>query len=132
MELLQGYISSNKVEILHLSKTFLNLYILCDDSNLQLLGFDLIELVTHLTQKEGEFAFNFRISHLINIHYLNECITFEIKLGDKICKFLSLHMSPNQSEDGFKNFCNNFELTLDVVSAINPFFIPKPFNCCHW
>ena len=45
---------------------------------------------------------------LINIHYLNECITFEIKLGDKICNFVSLYRSPNQSEDDFENFCNNF------------------------
>ena len=32
-------------------------------------------------------------------------------------------MSPNQSEDDFENFCNNLELTLDVVSATNPFLI---------
>ena len=60
---------------------------------------------------------------LINIHYLNECITFVIKLGDKICNFVSSYRSPNQSEDDFENFCNNFELTLDAVSATNPFLI---------
>ena len=42
LELLQGYISSNKVDILCLSETFLNSNICCDDSNLQLPGFDLI------------------------------------------------------------------------------------------
>ena len=46
-----------------------------------------------------------------------------IKLGDKICNFVSLYRSPNQSEDDFGNFCNNFELTLDSVSATNPFLI---------
>ena len=30
---------------------------------------------------------------------------------------------PNQSEDDFENFCNNFELTLDVVSSTKPFLI---------
>ena len=46
-----------------------------------------------------------------------------IKLGDKICNFVSLYRSPNQSEDDSENFCNNFELTLDAVSATNPFLI---------
>ena len=60
---------------------------------------------------------------LLTISYLNECINFVIKLGDKICKFVSLYRSPNQSEDDFENFCNNFVLTLDAVSATNPFLI---------
>ena len=34
-----------------------------------------------------------------------------------------MYRSPNQSEDDFENFCNNFELTLDAVSATNPFLI---------
>ena len=60
---------------------------------------------------------------LLNISYLNECITFVIKLGDKICNFVSLYRSPNQSQDDLENFCNNFELTLDAVSATSPFLI---------
>ena len=66
---------------------------------------------------------NFLPLKLVNIHYLNESITFEIKLGDKVCNFVSLYMSPNQSEEDFENFCNNLELTLDAVSATNPFLI---------
>ena len=48
-------------------------------------------------------------------------MTYEIKLGDEICNFVSLHSSPNQSEDDFENFFNNFELTLDALSETNPF-----------
>ena len=33
------------------------------------------------------------------IHYLNECITFEIKLGVKTCNCGCLYRSPNQSEN---------------------------------
>ena len=61
------------------------------------------------------------ISYLQN--YLYECITFVIKLVDKICNFVSLSKSPNQSKDDFENFCNNFELTLDAVLATNSFLI---------
>ena len=64
---------------------------------------------------------NFLPLKLINIHYLNECITFEIKLGDKICNFVSWYRSQNQSEDDFENFCNNFKLILDAVLTTNPF-----------
>ena len=41
LQLLQGYISNNKVDILCLSDTFLNSDISCDDNNLKLPGFDL-------------------------------------------------------------------------------------------
>ena len=97
-----------------------------DDNDLQLPGFDLIR-ADHpsKTKRGGVFIYyrNFLPLKLINIHYLNECITFEIKLGDKICNFVSLYRSPNQSKDDFENFCNNFELTLHALSATNPFLI---------
>ena len=66
---------------------------------------------------------NFLPLKLINIHHLNECTTFVINLGDKICNFVSLYRSPNQSENDFESFCNNFELTLDAASATIPFLI---------
>ena len=40
LALLQGYISSSKVDILCLSEAFLNSDISCDDNSLQLPGFD--------------------------------------------------------------------------------------------
>ena len=38
----------------------------------------------------------------------------------QLCFFVQ---SSNQSEDDFENFCNIFELTLNTVSATNPFLI---------
>ena len=126
LALLQDYISSNKVDILCLSETFLNSDISCDDNNLQLPGFDLIRAHHPSNTKRGGVCIyyqNVLPLKLISFHYLHECITFEIKLGDKICNFVSLYRSPNQSEDDFENFCNDFELTLDPASATNPFLI---------
>ena len=126
LALLQGYISNYKVDILCLSETFLNSDISCDDNNLQLPGFDLIRADHPSNTKRGGVCIyyrNFLPLKLINIHYLNECVTFEIKLGDKICNFVSLYRSPNQSEDDFENFSNHFELTLDAVLVTNPFLI---------
>ena len=56
-----------------------------------------------------------------NIQYLQECINFEIKIGDKLCNFVALYQSPSQSQDEFVKFAKNLELNLDTVSANNPF-----------
>ena len=42
-----------------------------------------------------------------------ECINFELKIGDKLCNFISLYRSPSQSQDEFENFSENFERNLD-------------------
>ena len=56
-----------------------------------------------------------------NIQYLQECINFEIKMKDKLCNFITLYRSPNQCQDDFESFINNFELNLDPVMTNNPF-----------
>ena len=54
LALLQGYISSNKVDILCLPEAFLNSDISYDDNNLQLPGFDLIKADhPHKTKRGG-------------------------------------------------------------------------------
>ena len=93
---------------------------------MQLPRFDLIRTDYPSNTKRGAvciYYLNFVLLKLININYLNECITFEIKLGDKISNFFSLYRSPNQSEDNSENVCNNLELTLDTVSATKPILI---------
>ena len=42
-------------------------------------------------------------------------------IGGKLCRFVSLYRSPNQSQDDFESFANNFELNIDTVTANNPF-----------
>ena len=79
LEMLQGYIASNKVGILCLSETFLNSDISCDDNNLKLLGFDLIRADHPSNTKRGGVCIyyrNFLPLKLINIYYFNGCITF--------------------------------------------------------
>ena len=100
LESLQGYISSNKVGILCLSETFLNSDLSWDGGNLQLLGFNLIRTDHPSNIKRGRICIYYRDFlplKLINIQYPNKCITIKIKTGDKICNFVSLFRSPNQS-----------------------------------
>ena len=52
---------------------------------------------------------------------MQECINFEIKIKDKLCNFITLYHSPNQCQDDFELFINNFELNLDSVMVNDPF-----------
>ena len=58
---------------------------------------------------------------ILNIQYLHECINFEIRIGGKVSKFVSLYHSRCQSQDDFESFANNFELNIDKATANNTF-----------
>ena len=77
----------------------------------------------HLLQhKRGGVCIYFRNSYplkILNIHYLQESISFELQVISKICKFVSLYLSPSQTSDDFEKFANNFELTLDTLDESN-------------
>ena len=60
---------------------------------------------------------------VLDIQYLNECINFELKIGDKLCTFVALYRSPSQSLDNFETFIDNFELNLETLSRKNPFLL---------
>ena len=49
---------------------------------------------------------------------MQKCINFEIKIKGKLCNFIGLYRSSNQSQDDFASFINNFELNYD---SYNPF-----------
>ena len=60
---------------------------------------------------------------VINIGYLNECLTLELTVGDKTCNFVVLYRSPGQPQDESETFSDNFEITLDILAQKNPFLI---------
>ena len=60
---------------------------------------------------------------VIDISYLQECINFEVKIGDKTCNFLSLYRSPSQTRDEFENFIKNVGLNLEHIANKKPFRI---------
>ena len=60
-------------------------------------------------------------SPVLDIQYLYECITFELKIGDKICNFVVLYRSPSQTEEELEKFFHNVELNLRALSQKLPF-----------
>ena len=60
-----------------------------DDNNLKLAGYSWIWADHSSNTKRGGVCIYYKYSlafWLMNIHYLNECINFEISFGGKICK----------------------------------------------
>ena len=60
---------------------------------------------------------------ILNVWYLQECINFEIKIGDKVYNFFSLYRSPSQTLEDFKTFRRNCELDLENIVQRNPFLV---------
>ena len=77
------------------------------------------------TQRGGVYFYykNNLPQRVINIGYLNEYLTLELKVGDKICNFVVLYRSPSQSQEEFEIFSDNFEMILDIQAQKNPFLM---------
>ena len=116
LSILRAYITVHEFDVICLSKTYLDSSILHDDDNLQISGYNLYNEDHPLNVKRGGVCIYYKISlplKIKNIHYLQECINFEIKIKDKLCNFISLYPSPNQNQDDFESFINNLEYTFD-------------------
>ena len=53
-----------------------------------------------------------RVCLLLNalgIHYIQESISFELKMGDETCRFVTLHKPLYQSHNQFESFSHNSE-----------------------
>ena len=87
-------------------------------------GYDLFRADHPSNTKRGGVCIYYRNSlplKILGIQYLQECINFEIRIGGKLCRFISLYCSSSQSKDDFEAFANNFELNLDAATANNTF-----------
>ena len=58
---------------------------------------------------------------VFDIHIVQECIKFEIKIENKLCNFIVLYRSPSQSQDTFESFIDNLELNIDAIAAKNQY-----------
>ena len=76
---------------------------------------------------------------VLHVQYLQECMCFELKVGDKTCNLLSLYRFPSQSQDDFETFTENLKLNLENLVQRNLFLVVevRDFNAkssywfCH-
>ena len=112
------------MDVTCLSETYLDSSVSSDDDNLEIPGYDLFRTDHPSNTKRGSFWICYRNSLPLKIQndpYLHECINFEIRIGGKLCRFVSLYRSPSQAQDDFESFANNFELNIDTSTANNTF-----------
>ena len=57
------------------------------------------------------------------MNYLSESILFELRIGSKICDFISLYRSPSQTADNFDSFLDNPKLNLDAMTDNNSILV---------
>ena len=72
---------------------------------------------------DGAYYRSFLPLRVINIVYLHECLSYELKIGNKVCNFVAFYSSPSQSQDDFETFTDNFEMMLETLARKNPFLI---------
>ena len=124
VSLLSAYISVHKFDYICLSEIYLNSEIPSDNKNLEKPGYNLVREDYPSNSKFGGLCVYYKSSlpfRVINVKYLQQSISFELRIGSKCCKFSCLYWSPSQTQDEFETFLKNFELTLDKIHENNPF-----------
>ena len=105
LSLLRPYIVTHKFDVVCSSETYLNASISNDDDSLEVPGYNLFKADHPSNTKRGGPCIYYRNSFalkILDIHYLQEGINFDIMIGGKLCRFVSLYRSPNQSQDDFE------------------------------
>ena len=103
--------SVDKLDIICLSKTYFNSGTWPDDDNLEKPDYNFIRKNNPCNIKRGGVRVYFKNIlpfKLVNIKYLQECITFGIRKGRKCFKFICLYRSPSQTNDKFESFLEKF------------------------
>ena len=114
------------MNIICLSETYLDSSIQSDNDNFEIPGYNLVCSDHRSNNKRGGFCIYYKASlslRLIDICFLQECITFEVMMGDKQCNFIALYRSPSQNQDEFDSFSKNLEITLDKFALGNLFIL---------
>ena len=85
-------------------KTYLDCNTPIDHENLEISGYTLGRSDHPSNTKRRSICLYYKNNlplRVINIGYLKECLTLELKVGDKIWNFAVLYKSPSQSQDEF-------------------------------
>ena len=88
---LKAYLSIYKFDIACLSETCLDTSVPLHEVNLEIQGYELVRSENPSQHKRDSICIYFRNSlplKILNIHYLQESISFELQVCSKICKFV--------------------------------------------
>ena len=97
-----------------------------DDGNLKISWYHLIRSEDPPNSKRGGVCICYKsiiLLTVLNIHYLQEFISFELKISDKLFNLISLHRFPRQTQNEFETFSEYVESIVDCLFQNNPFLI---------
>ena len=97
----------NKFDIICISEPYRDSNTSPNDNNLKISGDNLIRSDHPSNNKGGGICIyykHFLPSRILIVQYLQECINFEIKIGDKVCNFISFNRSTSPTLDEFETF----------------------------
>ena len=97
-----------------ISETYLDSNTAFDNDNLEISDYNLTYSNHPLSISVRVFVFILPL-RVCDISLLDECINFELKIGDKLCRFVALYRSVSQTQD---NFCH-FHITLNLAWKID-------------
>ena len=119
--LLSAQISVHKFDIICLSETYLN----SEKCHRMTIIWTYPVTILLETKHGGVCVYqkNTLPFKLIDTKYLHECISFEIRIGEKFCQFIYFYRSSSQTSDESQSFPKNVELALDEIHKEDPFLI---------
>ena len=114
------------LNVVCISWTCLDSTTVVDDNNLGIAGYILSRADHASNSKRGGACIYYKrpvALRLIDVHYLQEFLIFEIVIGGEICNFISLYSSSSHSLASFQEFADDFQLLLDKISNQNLFLM---------
>ena len=124
ISLLTAYISIHDFDIICLSETYLTSTTDINDENLKIPGYIMYRADHPSDVKRGGVCIYYKTMlplKVLSTNFLQECINFEVSIGNKKCRFIHLYRTPSQSQDEFHDFLTNLEMNLDDSFNSNPF-----------
>ena len=107
-----------------LSKTYLTSTTDINDKNLKIPEYIMYRVDHSSDVKRGGVCTYYKTmlpSKVSSRNFLQECINFEVYIGNKKCRFIHLYRTPSQSQDEFCDFLINSEMNLGDSFDSNPF-----------
>ena len=100
ISLLRAYISLHNFDVVYISETYLDSTTALHGENLAITVYNLLRAGHASNSKRDGVCVCYKSSlalRLINVHYLQECLIFEILIDGKSCNLISFYRSPSHS-----------------------------------
>ena len=124
ISLLTAYIPILDFDIICLSEAYLMSTTNINDENFKIPGYIMYRVNHPSDVKRGGVCNCYKTMlplKVLSTSFLQECINFEVSIGNKKCRFIYLYRTPSQSQDESHYSLTNLEMNLDDSFHSNPF-----------